>query len=214
MKLLITALIFVLNTSVQGQSFMWVFLHKKQHAAELPKEQLDKLMEGHMANIKRLASEGKLQAAGPFEGGGGIFVFKADSKEQVQTWLSTDPGVKAERWRVEIQPYHPRKGSVCPVKEPYEMTMYTFIRFAVNLTKYTIGDAAEVMKAHEEFLSRQTGSDDVIAEGSFGSSEGGILILKESAANDWINNDPAIQKGLIEVETKKLYIAKGSFCEK
>jgi uncharacterized protein YciI len=200
--------------AAQGQSFMWVFLHKKQQATEMPKDQLDKLMEGHMANIQRLAKEGKLIAAGPFEGGGGIFVFNSNSKERVQEWLSTDPGVKAERWRVEILPFHPRKGSVCPVKEPYEMTMYTFIRFSVNLTKYTIGDASEVAKEHERFMGQHTDDAGVITEGSFGTQEGSILILKDGASKDWIGSDPAIQKGLVEYETKQLYIAKGAFCEK
>lgn len=214
MRLILSVWIIVAAMAAQGQSFTWVFLHKKQHASEMPKEQLDKLMEGHMANIQRLAKEGKLIAAGPFEGGGGIFVFNSSSKEQVQEWLSTDPGVKADRWRVEIQPYHPRKGSVCAVKEPYEMTMYTFVRFSVNLTKYTMGDAPEVLKEHERFITQHLEDAGIITEGSFGAQEGGILILKEGAAKDWIGNDPAIQNGLVEYETKQLYIAKGAFCEK
>ncbi len=48
---------------------MFVFLNKKLNPESIPKEQADKLMEGHMANMARLHNENKLKAAGPFEGG-------------------------------------------------------------------------------------------------------------------------------------------------
>ncbi len=59
----------------QSSSYSFVFLNKKADAVQLPKEEGEKLMAGHMANIERLAKEGKLIVAGPFEGGGGIFIF-------------------------------------------------------------------------------------------------------------------------------------------
>ena len=55
---------------------------------------------------------------------------------------------------------------------------------------------------------------DVVSEGVFGPNEGGILILKDSVTADLFSNDPGVQQGLIDVEVKKLFIAKGSFCEK
>ena len=41
-----------------------------------------------------------------------------------------------------------------------------------------------------------------------------MAALAVAFAPDNYKNDPAIQKGLIEYETKQLYIAKGAFCEK
>ena len=38
--------------------------------------EVKKIMEGHLANINRLAKEGKLTAAGPLDEGGGIFIFR------------------------------------------------------------------------------------------------------------------------------------------
>jgi uncharacterized protein YciI len=64
--------LFVAWSSASAQPMVIVFLHHKADKPELPKEQVDKIMEGHFANIKKLASEGKLLTAGPFEGGGGI----------------------------------------------------------------------------------------------------------------------------------------------
>ena len=53
----------------------------------------------------------------------------------------------------------------------------------------------------------------MIAEGSLGEQEGGILVAKTEPAKELIEKDPSIQRGAIDFEIKKLYIAKGSFCE-
>jgi uncharacterized protein YciI len=75
----------------QSSPYVFVFLNNKMHAEQLPKEEVDKIMEGHMANIQRLANEGKLIAAGPFQGGGGIFIFNTSSLDEAKFWLDTDP---------------------------------------------------------------------------------------------------------------------------
>lgn len=210
---LIVFLLFGMYSSACGQDFVFVFLNKKQNKEELPKEQVDKLMEGHMANINRLAKEGKLWAAGPFDGGGGIFIFKSSSISQVKEWLSTDPGIQAKRWDVEVFPYQPRVGSVCVVGEPYEMTDYAFVRFTVNLTKYSIGSVAEDWRLHDRYTKDLTAGLQVIAEGSLGEENGAILVLLGEAPKDKLELDPAVQKGSLTLDIKKLYIAKGSFCE-
>ncbi|CAN5565150.1 hypothetical protein BH10BAC4_BH10BAC4_21490 [soil metagenome] len=197
-----------------GQEHMFVFLNKKMTSAELPKEQLDKIMEGHMANITRLAKEKKLVAAGPFEGGGGLFIFKSNSKNQVEEWLGTDPGVQAHRWDVEIHPYTPRKSSLCTAPEPYEMTMYNFIRYEVNISKDTFSESTQAINEHNQYLKNLYNDPDTIAEAVFGSDEGGILIMKGDLKKEIIEKDPAVQKQVVSVTYKKLYIAKGSFCEK
>ena len=115
------------------KTYSFVFLHKKSSVEPLPKEQLDKIMEGHMANIERLAKEGKLIVAGPFEGGGGIFILNTTSTDEAKQWLSTDPGIQANRWDIEILPYTPRVGAVCVAKEPYEMVSYRFFPFRRNV---------------------------------------------------------------------------------
>jgi uncharacterized protein YciI len=70
-----------------------------------------KLQEGHMANIRRLAQEGKLILAGPFleqTGAGslaGLFLFRAGSREEVQALTATDPAIQAGRLVPEILPW-------------------------------------------------------------------------------------------------------------
>lgn len=167
-----------------------------------------------MANINKMAKEGKLIVAGPFEGGGGIFIFNSTSVEEVKEWISEDPGIKAKRWNIEVLPFIIRTGSACTLKEPYEMTMYQFVRYTANLTKFTIGDAPLTFKKHDEYLKKIEQTGNVIAEGIFGDSEGGILIMKGDLQKEVIEFDPTVQEGLLELDFKQLYVAKGAFCEK
>lgn len=67
------------------------------------------IQDGHMANIQRLAQEGKLLLAGPFTDNGdlrGIFVFKVGSIEEAQELAAADPAVKAGRLRLDLHPWY------------------------------------------------------------------------------------------------------------
>ncbi len=55
--------------------------------------------------------------------------------------MSPDPGVKAKRWNLEMLPYEPQIGGLCPVSEPYEMVMYTFIHFKPKVYKFNVQGA-------------------------------------------------------------------------
>lgn len=210
--LIILILNFFAATS-QPKSYTFVFLHKKATMDTVPQGQVEKIMQGHLANIERLAKEDKLAAAGPFEGGGGIFILNTTSREQAEEWLSTDPGIRANRWNVEMLPYSPRIGSVCQAKEPYEMVAYAFIRFTETGTND--GATATVIKEHDRFIEEHVNKGNVITRGAF-EPTGEILILKNDVNNNnnFIESDPAVKRGMLKAESKKLWIAKGSFCEK
>ena len=213
-KYLLILLVAMMGLPAFGQKFVFVFLNHKPDRTELPKEEGDKIMQGHMANIQRLAKENKLIAAGPFEGGGGIFIFNSGSKKEVETWLETDPGIQAKRWNIEIFDYQPRTGSVCAVSEPVDMTLYQFVRFGINISKYTVLGMATVEMEHEKYIRQLGSSADIIQEGTFGPEEGGILVIRGTLNSKSIEKDPAVQKGFLKYDLKKLYIARGAFCEK
>lgn len=188
----------------QPRIYAFVFLNKKEDAQDLEKDQSEKIMQGHMANIERLANEGKLLVAGPFEGGGGIFIFNTTSIDEARQWLSSDPGVQANRWNVEILLYEPTIGSICAVKEPYEMVTYNFTRFTLN----TIQNIEDIWSEHHRYIGML---NNVVTAGNFGST-GSILITKNE--NEASKSDALVGKGFLTAERKKLWIAKGSFCEK
>ena len=103
--------------TIEFDSFILVLLVRPANAPDLPKAELDKLQEGHMANMKRLADEGKLFKAGPTEDFSGrnvrgIFIFKTDSVDQAKEWVATDPTVKAGRLAPEFMKWFVQKGSL------------------------------------------------------------------------------------------------------
>jgi uncharacterized protein len=68
-----------------------------------------KVQEGHMANIKKLYSEGKLKVADPFGDDGnwrGVFIFDVATKEEVENLLNTDPAIAAGRLAYELHPWY------------------------------------------------------------------------------------------------------------
>lgn len=70
------------------------------------KEETQKLFEGHMANISRLAKEGKLVVAGPFmkneRNYRGIYIFNAATIEEAKEFVATDPAVKSNLLEAEL----------------------------------------------------------------------------------------------------------------
>jgi len=192
----------------QNKSYTFVFLNNKPDKEVLSKEKSDSIMQGHMNNIGRLAKEGKLLAAGPFEGGGGLFVLNTTSLDEARQWLETDPGVKAKRWNIEMFPFMPTVNSICPVGEKYEMVFYQFVRFT------NAGAPPDAISQHNAFIQKLNGNNLVIGGGNFDNIGNGILILNADVTKEQVEADPIIASGKLRFEMKKLYIAKGSFCEK
>lgn len=214
----ILALVFVvcLFSAAFGQQkkkYMFVSLNSKHHNEQLSQEALAKLMEGHLANIQRLAKEGKLIVAGPFDGGGGLFILNTGSIQEAKEWLGTDPGIQAQRWDVEVLPYQPRVGSICSVNENVEMVTYTFVRYIPSFTKFNIKDSPQTFRRHDDFVQKIADTGNLIAEGLLGERDGNILILRGEVDRDLVENSPGVQEGLLEFVIKKLWVGKGSFCE-
>lgn len=83
---------------------------KKGSNTTASKEERAKLFEGHMANINKLADEGKLVVAGPFmendRNYSGIFIFNVTTVDEAQKLVESDPAVKAKIFEVELTPWY------------------------------------------------------------------------------------------------------------
>lgn len=198
----------------QDKQYTIVFLNKNPEAKTLTQEESSKIMEGHMANINAMAKDGRLIAAGPFEGGGGLFIMNTSSKEDINKWLEPDPGVQAKRWKIEMLPYKPQYGGVCLVNEPYEMTMYSFARYDAVVSKSTAATFPQIIKQHNEYVKELTKTGNLITSAIFGDNDGGIIVMKGDVERSVFESDPGVQQGLLDLTFKKLFIAKGAFCEK
>jgi len=90
------------------RSYVMAFLKAGPNRDHDP-ETARQIQEGHMANIRRLAADGKLILAGPFLDGGplrGIFLFNVATVEEARALTETDPAVESGRLIMELHPWY------------------------------------------------------------------------------------------------------------
>ena len=78
-----------------------------------PDSTAKKIQAGHMANMEKMAADGKLICAGPYadDKGGGIFIISVKTIEEARALVDNDPAVKAGRLTYEIRPWMTAKGT-------------------------------------------------------------------------------------------------------
>ena len=106
---------------IQMTLYYLALLHRGAAWTAEQTPEVKSILEGHMANIRRLAAEGKLILAGPFEGDvelRGLFLLQVGSLQEAQQLVDSDPAVKAGRFRVELLPWWGPKGIRVETADP------------------------------------------------------------------------------------------------
>lgn len=191
-----------------------VFLHQRSASERQNEGQADSIIKSHRENLQRLTREGKLIVSGGFEGGGGILIFGTTSQKEVDQWLNTDPAIRAGYWHVEILPFTPRVGSVCRAEAAENKVAYSFVRYDVIVSKFTASTFPQILKKHDDYVRQLAKTGNVVAEGEFPGQDSMILIMQGEVDRSVFESDPGVQEGLLEFDIQKLWVAKGSFCEK
>jgi uncharacterized protein YciI len=94
------------------KQYWMVFLKKGSHR-DHDSITTARIQEGHIANINRLADEGKILVAGPFGDDGdlrGIFIMDCKDEDEVRGLCESDPAVKTGRLAFEIHPWWTARG--------------------------------------------------------------------------------------------------------
>jgi len=204
----------------QTANFFFVLLKRPANAPQLSKEAGEKLQEEHMANIRKLHSEHKLVVAGPFLDDTslrGIFVMKAESKEQAEGWAGSDPAVKAGRLAAEVHgPWQIEPSAIHETQTPQTMEQYTLVLLKSG-AKWDPNAAGfmDVMKQHHAFVQRLIEERKIAVAGPFPFSEPGELrgitvftVAPEEAAKI-AQDDPILKAGLLQAEMHPWMTAKG-----
>ena len=194
---------------------VFVFLHKNPNKETLTKEEETQLINKHFANMAVWDKEGKLINAGPFEGGGGIFVMNNGSVDTVTQWLKSDPAILANRWLIELYPFTTTIGGSCKLEPPYEMVSYQFVRYSPTneIANYKSNSSADNEALFNDLDHKLKQNNQLLMAGHFASNEGGILIVRDSAGINMIKSSSIVSIGSLTFDYKELWIAKGSFCE-
>jgi uncharacterized protein YciI len=186
-----------------------MFLNTNPDKEQLSDSLVGKYQKGHRANMGKLSKEGFLLAAGPFHEKGGIFIFDP-TKGNLNEKLAGDPSIMNNRFLLEIFEYEPLIGGVCPVGEDYEMVSYQFVRFH-PFSGSQVRDKTPLTKEELAEIQKEL---DIVTYAKFPGGSGAILIYKKEEGSELVSNFEVLKKFEYRIEEKKLYIAKGSFCEK
>ncbi|MBU1101567.1 MAG: hypothetical protein KKA84_14295 [Bacteroidetes bacterium] len=192
-------------------NYYFVFLRSNPDKEKLCEVKVNALQEAHMKNIEDLHKAGKLVAAGPFDGGGGIFILKSGSIEESTSDFMSDPAIKANRFRVDIHPVKFYKGKICPVGEEYEMVTYKFIEF-IPQSQLSNCCAQELNSVLEKYAEE----GNTIASLYFSDAGGGVVISDRNNEDEFKNELDKIEfiaEGKVNYTIRNLWIAKETFCE-
>ncbi len=98
------------------KQYFFVMLTKGDRRDEnMDTAMVNELQRKHLANIDRLANEGKILVAGPFGDDGnwrGIFIFDCKEQKEVEELLNTDPMIAAGWLGYEVHPWWTAKNEV------------------------------------------------------------------------------------------------------
>lgn len=198
-------------SAADSSSYFFVFLNANPNRPTIEKDSMNRLQAGHLANITRLYTEGKLVVAGPFGDslGGGVFILKSGSLESATAMLDTDPAIRAGRYLLEVFPLAVRYGSFCTAPDENAMAKYPFARLAINTTV-----SKEHRALHEQYYSDLAHSKKILFHGDFGDSASVVVFAQDDkldSARSLVMSDPAVSQ--MQPTMRVWWNARGVFCE-
>lgn len=91
------------------KKYVIAFLYRGDRVSEYSEAERAKLQESHLANINRMAEEGKLVMAGPFFGNEelrGLYFFAVESIEEAKALTETDPSIQAGVLKMDLKEWY------------------------------------------------------------------------------------------------------------
>ncbi len=182
--------------------YQLVLLRRPANAPQLDPEALLKLQEAHMANIRKLAKEGKLVLAGPFLDDTslrGIFVFKTQSQPEAERWARTDPAIQANRLAPEFHIWIQPTSLFHTPPETNPMENYTLVLYNKGEKFHWPNGTDPVFEQHLAFIKSQRESGKLVASAPFrdGPREANFEMLIFAAtpeeASDIVAQDPLVK---------------------
>jgi uncharacterized protein len=102
---------------MEFEKYQLVLLRRGPKANEIPEAERVAIQKAHIAHLEKMAEEGALVAAGPFDDQSddsfrGLALYRVGSVEEARALAEQDPAVKAGRLRVEVMTWMTAKGYV------------------------------------------------------------------------------------------------------
>ncbi len=183
------------------------------------------LLEQHMANIRRLGTDGKLLAAGPCGDGDlrGIFVFATESLDEARSLAASDPAVKAGRLRALAYRFMGTPGigrgvAAARAKAGGTSAMVRYhlalARFGAHYKPEEQNENRALFMARNTWLQRAQAAGQLALAGPFlGGDLVGLLVLRADspeAAQGILAGDPALVTHRFAYEVTPLWLERGT----
>jgi uncharacterized protein YciI len=174
-----------------------------------------KAMQGHLGNMKKQATLGRLFAAGPLqdptEQRRGITVVTAHDRKEIDTFFKADPFVKAgimtvdaAEWKVNTARFNPKVDET-GISE-YRLVLIGRGKGMSPETKAMRQEHEKLMRSIEKEMNAIWGAVD----GLQGAQEAMIVEGKDDAAiKAKLALDPLLKKSILEAEIVPLWMSKG-----
>jgi uncharacterized protein YciI len=208
------------RSGVKPASYFFVLLNRPANAPSLSKEAGEKVLEEHMANIRKMAAEHKLVIAGPFLDDTtlrGIFVLQAESLAQAREWADSDPAVRAGRLSPEGHgPWDIDPHAIHSPAEPPGFEQYTVV--LLKRGEHWNPSAPEfmdVMKRHHAYVKQITDQGSLAIAGPFPFDDQGELLgvsifrVGMEQTVKLTQEDPIIKAGQLKTEMHPWGTGKG-----
>jgi len=200
--------------------FQMAIMKKGPKWATIKEDDRDSIQKQHLANVLSLLNSGKAIIAGPFRDDSdliGIFILRAASIEEAETWIDSDPAVKAGLMAPEMHPWWSQdifKKANMPVK--MNLVYLGFLKKGSNRKEGDDKDPAiqELQKAHLANINRLAEMKKLIAAGPFGDDGAlrGIFVFRVASlqeAQDLCATDPMVKIGRLVVELHPWNVPEG-----
>jgi uncharacterized protein YciI len=192
-----------------------------------PTEETKRIQEGHLANITRLADEGKLAMAGPLEAAKGsdlrgVFVFKVASIEEARALTASDPAVKAGRLVIDLYSFLGTSGlGTRYLAAKAKGTVGELTRYQLVLMKdgprydpKQLNENSQLGLARRAWMRGMAEQNPLLLAGPF-SGQGsyrGLLVLglaSPEQASTVVSEDPLVKTERMAFEAHTWWVAKG-----
>ena len=208
------------TSTVQPEQYFFyqlALLRRPPDAPQLDADALAKLQEAHMANIHKLAQEGKLVLAGPFLDDTplrGIFVFKTQSEPEAARWARTDPAIQANRLSPEFHIWIQPVGTFSTPPETNPMENYAVVLYTRGEKAVQHNGSDPILQQHGDFLKGLRESGKMVVGGPF--RDGGpsvthlmIFATTPEEALQIVSQDPFVKADEAKPEVHPWMTQKG-----
>jgi uncharacterized protein YciI len=204
--------------SAPSARYFVAFLRPDPARKPLAKDEAERIQSAHMANIHKMADDGVLISAGPFDDSpttiSGIFVFKVKSLHTAQSIAANDPTVVEHRNTIDVHAWNGPEGigveyfrlHKLDPSTPENMQIHPFCMFYRGPKWNDMRNERDsLLRDHERYLAQLKEQGKLGAAGAIDAPDDllALVIFKPiplEEAQRLLDADPAAKAGVLRIE--------------